>query len=151
MSSISYAYTALEALKDRGLVEEVPGTGSDRQPKPIYKATPDGVAAFQEQLVAEVGDERRRSRVSARKLAVFADRPETALALIGRIREACLKEAVQSSGHPHEHGRAIDSATMLAERLAAEEGRLALDAKLAWLEYAAAELIALRASETPGK
>jgi DNA-binding PadR family transcriptional regulator len=151
LSSISYAYTALEALKDRGLIEEVPGTGSDRQPKPIYRATPDGIAAFQEQLVAEVGDERRRSRVSARKLAVFAAEPGMALALIGRIREACLKEAVQSADRSRMRGEARDSAQQLAERLAAEEGRLALDAKLAWLDYAAAELRALRESETPDR
>lgn len=139
LSSTSYAYTALEALKDRGLVEEVAGTGSDRQPKPIYRATPMGVAAFKEQLVGEVGEDRRRSRVSARKLAVFAREPEVALALIGRMREACLKEAVRASS-PSSSADELDTASRLGARLAAEEGRLALDAKLAWLDYAAREL-----------
>lgn len=137
LSSTSYAYTALEALKDRGLVEELAGTGSDRQPKPIYRATPVGVAAFKEQLVAEVSEDRRRSRVSARKLAVFAREPDVALALIGRMREACLKEAVRASSASAEE---LDTASRLGVRLAAEEGRLALDAKLAWLDYAAREL-----------
>jgi DNA-binding PadR family transcriptional regulator len=145
LSSTSYAYTALEALKDRGLVEEVAGAGSDRQPKPIYRATPVGVAAFQEQLVSEVGEDRRRSRVSARKLAVFAREPEVALALIGRMREACLKEAVRSSSPPPSAADERDTTSRLGARLAAEEGRLALDAKLAWLDYAARELKATMA------
>jgi DNA-binding PadR family transcriptional regulator len=145
LSSTSYAYTALEALKDRGLVEEVAGAGSDRQPKPIYRATPVGVAAFKEQLVSEVGEDRRRSRVSARKLAVFAREPEVALALIGRMREACLKEAVRSSFPPPSAADERDTASRLGARLAAEEGRLALDAKLAWLDYAARELKATTA------
>jgi DNA-binding PadR family transcriptional regulator len=139
LSSTSYAYTALEALKDRGLVEELAGTGSDRQPKPIYRATPVGVAAFKEQLVAEVSEDRRRSRVSARKLAVFAREPDVALALIGRMREACLKEAVRASSSSAAADE-LDTASRLGVRLAAEEGRLALDAKLAWLDYAAREL-----------
>lgn len=145
LSSTSYAYTALQALEERDLVERVPGTGSDRQPKPIYCATAAGMAAFEGQLVAEVGEERRRSRVSARKLAVFAQEPELALALIGRIREACLREAVRSSSPTPGAIEEMDPASRLGARLAAEEGRLALDAKLAWLDYAARELKALKA------
>jgi DNA-binding PadR family transcriptional regulator len=150
LSSTSYAYTALEALKDRGLVEEEAGTGSDRQPKPIYRATPMGVDAFKEQLVAEVSEDRRRSRVSARKLAVFAREPEVALALIGRMREACLKEAVRSSTPPSSSLNEPDRASRLGMRLAAEEGRLALDAKLAWLDYAAQELKVITARPRGG-
>jgi DNA-binding PadR family transcriptional regulator len=145
LSSTSYAYTALQALEERDLVERVAGTGSDRQPKPIYRATAAGMAAFEEQLVAEVSEERRRSRVSARKLAVLAHEPEVALALIGRIREACLKEAVRSAPPSPGTVEELDLATRLGVRLSAEEGRLALDAKLAWLDYAARELKALQA------
>src|ERR1041385_2639586 len=76
LSSVSYAYTALQAREQRGMIEEVAHASSGRQPKPIYRATPAGVEAFQEQLVCEVSEERRRSRVSARKLAVFAGEPE---------------------------------------------------------------------------
>ncbi|MFI4990566.1 MAG: PadR family transcriptional regulator [Solirubrobacterales bacterium] len=151
LSSTSYAYTALEALKDRGLVEIVPGRGSDRQPKPTYRATPAGIAALQEQLVSEVGEERRRSRVSARKLAVFAREPEVALALIDRMREACLKEAVRVSSRPLAGADGLDTTSPLGARLATEEGRLALDAKLAWLDYAARELKAISERRPPGR
>ena len=150
LSSTSYAYKALEALKERGLVEVVPGSGSDRQPKPVYQATPSGVTAFQEQLVSEVSEERRRSRVSARKLAIFAREPEVALALIGRMREACLKEAVRASSSSFPGADQLDTASSLGARLAAEEGRLALDAKLVWLDYAARELKAQMERRTPG-
>jgi len=147
LSSVSYAYTALQALEQRGMIEEVAHASSGRQPKPIYRATPAGVEAFQEQLVCEVSEERRRSRVSARKLAVFAGEPELALALIARIREACLKEVVHSA--PSRVEPELDTAGRLAARLAAEEGRLAIDAKLAWLDYAARELRGLADRSAP--
>jgi DNA-binding PadR family transcriptional regulator len=140
LSSTSYAYTALQALEEHGLVEEVAGVGGGRQPKPIYRATSEGVAALKEQLISEVSEDRRRSRVSARKLAAFAHEPEAALALIARIREACLKEAVQSPLAKSETSSDPDPASCLAARLAAEESRLAVDAKLRWLDYTAREL-----------
>jgi DNA-binding PadR family transcriptional regulator len=140
LSSTSYAYTALQALEEHGLVEEVAGTGGGRQPKPVYRATDAGVAALKDQLISEVGGDRRRSRVSARKLAAFAHEPEAALALITGIREACLLEAVQSPSARPEKSADLDPAGHLAARLAAEEGRLAVDAKLRWLDYAAREL-----------
>ena len=140
LSSTSYAYTALQALEEHGLVEEVAGAGGGRQPKPIYRATKAGIAALKEQLISEVSGDRRRSRVSARKLAAFAHEPETALALIAGIREACLLEAVQSLDGQSQTSADLDPAGHLAVRLAAEEGRLAVDAKLRWLDYAAREL-----------
>jgi DNA-binding PadR family transcriptional regulator len=143
LSSTSYAYTALQALEEHGLVEEVAGAGGGRQPKPIYRATNEGVAALKEQLISEVSEDRRRSRVSARKLAVFAHEPAAALVLIDRIREACLKEAVQPPRSTSGTNLDRDPASCLAARLAAEEDRLAIDAKLSWLDYAARELAAL--------
>jgi DNA-binding PadR family transcriptional regulator len=140
LSSTSYAYTALQALEEHGLVEEVAGSGGGRQPKPIYRATDAGIAALKEQLISEVSSDRRRSRVSARKLAAFAHEPEAALALIAGIREACLLEAVQSRDERSQTSADLDPASHLAVRLAAEEGRLAVDAKLRWLDYAAREL-----------
>jgi DNA-binding PadR family transcriptional regulator len=140
LSSTSYAYTALQALEEHGLVEEVAGSGGGRQPKPIYRATSAGVAALKAQLISEVSGERRRARVSARKLAAFAHEPEAALALIAGIREACLLEAVQSLSAQSQTSSDADPAGHLAARLAAEEGRLAVDAKLRWLDYAAREL-----------
>lgn len=142
LSSVSYAYTALQALEQRSLIEEISRSAGGRQPKPVYHATPKGVEAFQEQLVCEVSEERRRSRVSARKLAVFAAEPELALDLIARIREACLKEAVRSY-RPNVAGPELDTVGDLAARLAAEEDRLAIEAKLTWLDYAVRELRAL--------
>jgi DNA-binding PadR family transcriptional regulator len=143
LSSPSYAYVVLEALKDRELVEEVPGSGSDRQPKPIYRSTRLGMAAFEEHLVSEVGEDRRRFRVWTRKLTAFAREPEVGLALTGRIREACLKEALGSRSFSPRTEAQLDPAGRLAARLAAEEGRLAIEAMLSWLDYADRELNAL--------
>lgn len=149
LSSVSYAYTALQALEQRGLIEEVARSRGGRQPKPIYRPTPQGIEAFQEQLVCEVSEERRRSRVSARKLAVFAGDPTVALGLLERIREACLREAVRSSPPNGPREAELDTAGELAARLAAEEGRLAIGAKLAWLDYAERELAELADRPAP--
>jgi DNA-binding PadR family transcriptional regulator len=152
LSSTSYAYTALNALKEHGLVEEVSGAGSDRQPKPIYRPTTEGVAAFQEHLIAEASDEdRRRVRIWTRKLTAFAREPEIGLALIGRIREAYLKEGMRLRDSPAlGDGTELEPGRVLAARLAAEERRLVLDAMLSWLEIAERELRAL-AAQAPGK
>src|SRR5271168_3961392 len=42
LSSESHVYTALKALERRGLIEETPGKGGGRQPKPCYHATATG-------------------------------------------------------------------------------------------------------------
>ncbi len=150
LSSTSYIYTSIKELSRRGLIEEVAGKGGGRQPKPRYRATPEGVRAYQEQLVSEVDEDRRRSRLFARKLAVFAREPELALEVIGRYRRACLELAARTA-LPRTGGAEtpMDLASGLAGRLEAEEIRLALDAKIDWLDYAARELIALVESQPP--
>ena len=146
ISSVSYVYEALKVLRRHGLIEEFAGSGGGAQPKPRYRATEEGVAAYQEHLISEVIEDRRRSRVSARKLAVLERQPELALELIARLRETCLQEAMRSSPPTSRSGATLNAAPSLGARLAVEDGRLASDAKLAWLDYAARELKALIAS-----
>lgn len=150
LSSPSYIYKAIEVLEDRGLIEAITGRGGERQPKLRYRATLAGVEAYKAQLISEAGEDRRRSRLFARKLAVFVREPEVALELIARYRDACLKDAVRSplSASGAENNR--DAAARLATRLEREETRVGIDAKLAWLDYATGELEALiTAARTP--
>lgn len=150
LSSASYIYTSIRELSRRGLIEEVPGKGGSRQPKPRYRATAEGVRAYQEQLISEVDEDRRRSRLFARKLAVFAPRePELALEMIARHRRACLELAARTPLGPQDQDAPTDLASGLAGRLEAEENRLALDAKIDWLDYAARELTALVELQSP--
>jgi hypothetical protein len=81
----------------------------------------------------------RRSRLLARQLAVLARQPELALAVLDRYERACLQEAEEAPAAPARMALGGTPAE-LAARLAAEESRLSLDAKLAWVEYARREL-----------
>ena len=92
LSSASQIYTALDALERRGLIEEMTGDEDDgsRQPKPHYRATAEGVHDYREWLVGQVDEERRRSRLFARQLAMLACRRRARV--IERYEQACLRE-----------------------------------------------------------
>ena len=148
LSSVSHIYTALATLKNRSLVQEIPGTRTGRQPKPRYRATDEGVSDYGEWLVGQVGEDSRRERLFVLQLATFTADPESALAILDGYERAC-----------HTHARALPLAARgqhslgapadLGSRLAGEQARLALGAKLAWVQYARAELVALREARTP--
>jgi DNA-binding PadR family transcriptional regulator len=142
LSSISHVYTALGSLRERELAEEIPGTRSGRQPKPHYRATELGVRQYRNWLIRQIDEERRRQRLSLVQLAALGRHPQEALEVIGRYEQACLEEAratriaVAPGGEGEGH-------THLVARLVAEGDRLAVGAKLAWIEYARHEFKAL--------
>jgi DNA-binding PadR family transcriptional regulator len=142
LSSVSHAYTALAALKDRALIEELPGTREGRQPKPHYRATSKGLEEYGQWLVGQLDEGMRRQRLFVVALATFTREPQSALEILDRYESACLAEA-QNTPIPSRAATGVGGAPELAARLTAEEGRLALGAKLAWVEYARRELNAL--------
>jgi DNA-binding PadR family transcriptional regulator len=142
LSSVSHAYTALAALRDRGLIEELPGTRIGRQPKPHYRATEKGLQDYEQWLVSQLSEDRRRQQLFVLALATFTRAPTTALEILGRYEHACLTEAGKIPLPPRNGASAADAPELVA-RLGAEESRLALGAKLAWLEYARRELVLL--------
>jgi DNA-binding PadR family transcriptional regulator len=144
LSGFSYIYTALDTLRCRGLIEELPGTGSERQPKPGYRATAAGVHNYQQRLIAQMREDFRRSRLFARQLAVLAGEPELALDVIERYGQACLEEAGEAS-LPAARDACADGDSGLAERLISQERRLAMEARLPWVDYARREFKALAA------
>jgi DNA-binding PadR family transcriptional regulator len=135
LSSVSHAYTAIGTLRARGLIEEVPGTRSGRQPKPHYRATASGIAAYRDWLATQIGEDRRRQRLFVLQLAALARHPQAALEVLARYQETCLAQAGATA--------LGDGGQEPTARLVAEENRLALGAKLAWVEYARRELEAL--------
>jgi DNA-binding PadR family transcriptional regulator len=148
LSSPSQIYTGLDTLTRKSLIEEIPAddvaahaTGDVvRQPKPHYRATAAGVRGYQQCLVAQVQDERRRSRLFTRQLTVLP--PRDALAVVERYEQACLKQASETTTTVSDD-HSPDGADGLAARLLGEEERLAMNARLAWIEYARRELSAL--------
>ncbi|HEV3047039.1 MAG TPA: helix-turn-helix transcriptional regulator [Solirubrobacteraceae bacterium] len=146
LSSVSHVYTALAALRERALIVELPGTRKGRQPKPHYRATAAGVEGYRQWLVGQVGEDLRRSDLFVLAFSAFTHTPRAALEILDRYEQACLA-AVQSTPLKPPEGPCLGGAPELAARLAGEETRLALGAKLAWVIYARSELGALVAAE----
>jgi DNA-binding PadR family transcriptional regulator len=142
LSGVSYVYTALDTLQRRGMIEETPGTRSGRQPRPRYRATPEGVDGYKEHLIAQIGEDFRRSRLFARQLAAFAHDPDLALEIIERYGQACLQQA-GGAPLPAVADAGLDPVSGLASRLVCEDGRLTMEAKLPWVEYARSQFKAL--------
>jgi DNA-binding PadR family transcriptional regulator len=147
LSSPSQIYTALKGLEQRSLIEQLPAEGGAdalRQPKPRYRATPEGRRRYQEQLISQVHEERRRSRLFARQLAILD--PHAALTVIERYEESCLQEPTRARSERSlsSAGASVSaSASAFASRLIAEEARLATGTTLQWIEYARRELEAI--------
>jgi DNA-binding PadR family transcriptional regulator len=142
LSSTSRVYTALGTLQKRGLVEEVSGTRTGRQPKPRYRATAQGAAGYRDWLVGQFADNRRRQRLFVLQLTALARDAETALELVARFERACVKEASRTPVSSR-NGCSPDPATDLVTRLLSEENRLVVAATLAWVQYVRRELVAL--------
>jgi DNA-binding PadR family transcriptional regulator len=142
LSSMSQIYTALDTLKRRGLIEELATDGDSptvRQPKPHYRATADGVREHREWLIGQLTEERRRSRLFVRQIAMLP--PADGLAVIERFERACLREA--AAARPNDREACAEGSTAIATRLLGEEHRLSAGAKLSWIAYARRQLTAL--------
>jgi DNA-binding PadR family transcriptional regulator len=142
LSSVSHVYVALGTLKDRDLVEEIAGTRSGRQPKPHYRATEKGLSEFRDWLVEQLSEDRQRQKLFVLQLAALTRNPTMALEVIDRVEASCLAEASRT---PLGSGPSADGerAGQMVGRLIGEESRLALGAKLSWIQYAREELHAL--------
>jgi DNA-binding PadR family transcriptional regulator len=138
LSSTSHVYTALSSLLERGLIEEAPGSGTERQPKPRYRVTSAGVEHYQRRLIDQLAEERRRQRLFAIELAALMSEPELARGVIDGYEQGCLLHAGECL--PNSQLSSDDTRSQLAERLASEEQRLAMGAKLAWLQYLRREM-----------
>lgn len=141
LSSPSQVYVSLDALKRRGLIEELPEEpepGVVRQPKPHYRATETGVADYRKWLIALAGEQRRRSRMFARQISVLG--PKDALGVLEHCELAYLDEARREAPAPVSAARHADRLEGLATRLQWEEDRLAVGAMLSWIDYARREL-----------
>ena len=132
LSSVSHVYIAVGALQGRGLIEEIAGTRSGRQPKPHYRATEKGLQEYRDWLVDQIGEERQRQRLLVLQLAALARRPDVALDVVEHFEEICLMDAAKAPLPRGEPG----AGPSLSVRLLSEENRLAVGAKLAWVQYA---------------
>jgi DNA-binding PadR family transcriptional regulator len=153
LSSVSHVYTALGTLEGHGLIEEIAGSRSGRQPKPRYRATAKGVAEHRAWLIGQLGEDRRRKRLFVVQLAALARNPAAALEVLAHCEEACLEElrgipVPSPSPSPRDDAPAADGPDLLA-RMLAEESRLTVEARLSWVHHVRGELEELAAARAP--
>lgn len=141
LSSVSHVYTALGTLKERELIEEMPGSREGRQPKPHYKASSKGVADYQAWLTGQIAEDRQRQRIFVLQLGALARHPQAALEILGHYEQACLEEARAGSLPGNEDGS--EGVSQIVAALTSEESRIAIAGKLAWARYAREMLDAL--------
>jgi DNA-binding PadR family transcriptional regulator len=142
LSSVSHVYTALGTLRERALVEEVAGTRAGRQPKPHYRATAKGLADYREWLVGQIHEDRQRQRLFVLQLGALMRNPHEALEILSLYERSCL-ELARGLTVARRDGLPRDASATLAAQLLAEEGRLAVGARLAWAQYARRKFAAL--------
>jgi DNA-binding PadR family transcriptional regulator len=140
-----HIYRALNGLREKGLVEEIPvdevaHESVGRQPKPHYRATREGFTRYRDWLIAQAPPQ-RSSSLLVRHLAALARSPRVALEIIDHYERAFLTEAERVARA--EGKRDEGPPPTLADRLAVKEGRLASAVNISWLEYARAEFLAL--------
>ncbi len=123
----SQAYTALDALQARGLIEIVSAGENPRQPKLVYRATPLGIAAYQDRLVSQATDACRVLELWVRQLGIFAKDPETALSLLSRFEAEYRRHGAKAAE--------VQAGDLVAE-LSAEQIRLITGVMFSFLEFA---------------
>ncbi|MHB1539597.1 MAG: PadR family transcriptional regulator [Solirubrobacteraceae bacterium] len=140
LSSRSQIYTALDSLSRRGLIEHAHderGEDPVRQPKLHYRATEPGVRSYEQWLIEQMSEDRRRSRLIAQQFATLS--PEHALRVLERCAEVFL-DVIGGLGEDEDEPQRAERPEALAGRLVEEEERLRAGAMLGWIEYARSEL-----------
>jgi DNA-binding PadR family transcriptional regulator len=141
LSSVSHVYTALATLRERRLVQEASTTqASAPRSRRRYEATALGLSEHARWLVEQVSEERRRQRLIVQQLGALARSPSRALDALDAYEGACLSEAAAAPPHGGDQG---PGTTRLVARLIGEESRLAIAARLEWVQYARTQLRAL--------
>jgi DNA-binding PadR family transcriptional regulator len=138
LSNVGHIYTALGVLGDRGLVEEIPGTRQGRQPRPRYRATEQGFAEYRDWLVGQVCEDHRRRELFVLALAPLTGETGQLLEVIARCEQALLRAGMST---PIARAQETpDALSTLMRELISEDSRLAVGARLAWIEYVRQEL-----------
>jgi DNA-binding PadR family transcriptional regulator len=148
LSSPSQIYTALDTLARKSLIEEMPTSlgaqgGVVRQPKPHYRATKAGELSFQQRLLARPDEDEDRWKLFVKDLERLG--PQSALTVIAGNLKIYLEH---SATPPLSDDRRAEAPLSLADRVAAEESRLTVGARVQLFEYMRDKFKAL-AAERP--
>jgi DNA-binding PadR family transcriptional regulator len=139
-------YASLDRLERDGLIESV-GVSDDtrrRQPKTPYRVTPSGADELRQFLETPMGAALSPAELLVRLRCVAVRDAEALLHMLDDHEQACLDELGRLGAGAAGSGRAAHDS--LVERLALEERRLGIQARLLWIDYARHEL---RAPDAP--
>jgi DNA-binding PadR family transcriptional regulator len=147
----SSIYAALGSLMEAELIEKMSGrstTGVSQGAKAgaSYRATARGARAYRAWLAERVRNDPQRVEMLGRMTLAGVHSVEAALDFIGRYERECIREAQELSRPLGAVDVERGDISGVVERLLIEERRRMIDAQLAWITYARAELRAARAS-----
>lgn len=128
-------YAALDRLERDGLIEPVAtrGDASRRQPKTPYRVTATGAEELRRFLATPMEAEPTRAELIVRLQSVGADGVDALLAMLDRHEQACVEQLRRIGDAAPDRTGTPDA---LVERLAREEQRLGIQARLMWIDYA---------------
>jgi DNA-binding PadR family transcriptional regulator len=141
----SSIYAALGTLMDAELVEKMApyaSTGVRRGAKAgaSYRATAQGAQAYRGWLADRVRNDPQRVAMLGRMALACVHSVEAAMEFIARYEQECVREAQELARPSASVSSGADGLSAVLERLLVEERRRMIDAQLAWITYARAEL-----------
>jgi DNA-binding PadR family transcriptional regulator len=131
-------YAALDRLEREGLIEPVDERArraQRRQPRTPYRVTASGAQALRAFLEMPMGPDPSRAEFLVRLQCAASRDAETLLGMLELYEHACLDEVSRLGRTPEAAGEAAQLGTLL-ERLALEDRRLTLQARLSWIDFA---------------
>jgi DNA-binding PadR family transcriptional regulator len=146
----SSIYAALGSLMEAELIEKMSGrstTGVSRGAKAgaSYRATARGARAYRGWLAERVRNDPQRVEMLGRMTLAGVHSVEAALDFIARYEQECVREAQELARPSGSAASGYVGVSEVVERLLIEERRRMIDAQLAWITYARAELRSVRA------
>jgi len=132
-------YASLDRLERDGLIEPVAapaGEARRRQPKTPYRVTAQGARELRQFLESPINADPSRAEFLVRLQCAVSKDAAALLELLDGYENACLEELARIGAEGGTDRQVID----LVERLALEDRRLGLQARLNWIEFAREQL-----------
>jgi DNA-binding PadR family transcriptional regulator len=136
-------YASLDRLERDGLIEPVAeqvAGGRRRQPKTPYRVTASGARELRQFLASPMNADPSRAEFLVRLQCAVSKDAQALLRLLDGYEHACLDELARIGGEAQADEPAAAQLAELVERLALEDRRLGLQARLTWIEFARQEL-----------
>jgi DNA-binding PadR family transcriptional regulator len=142
-------YASLDRLERDGLIEPIAEASAylrRRQPKTPYRVTADGARELRQFLETPMNADPSRAEFLVRLQCAISKDTDALMQLLDGYENACLDELGRIGPYALDDGEAA-ALGRLVERLALEDRRLGLQARLTWIEFARQQLRGLAGHE----